>query len=110
MACACSKIGADRDPSHPAVYSRVACTYPAPGRGSASTPIYIVTDGQRPLLNIEVDLLLVEAGQLDGDLDLSVGLSKLDSGPRKVAVEASNGWHAEAAEDVVEQTVHLTMQ
>src|SRR3546814_2205880 len=62
------------------------------------------------LLDGYIDVLLVETGKFGGNADLRVGLAKLDMRPGKVTADTAEAGYAEAAEDIVEQAVHLAVQ
>src|SRR3546814_17367990 len=58
----------------------------------------------------DIDVLLVETGKFGGNADLRVGLAKLDMRPGKVTADTAEAGYAEAAEDIVDQAVHLAVQ
>jgi hypothetical protein len=66
----------------------------------------LAADGQHAVVDGELDVLLVKAGQLGGHLPGVVGLVHLQARP----AGRHQGRGVEAAEDVVEQAVHLLVQ
>lgn len=70
----------------------------------------LAPDRQDIVVNADVDVLLVYAGQLGGDADLLVGFRQFDRWPLETPPPATQGWYAEASEDIVEQTVHVAVQ
>ena len=66
------------------------------------TSLRFAAQADRPVLDNDLDILLVESGQLGGDADFLVGLAELHIGSSEAAREAAKQRLSEVTEDIIE--------
>src|SRR5579859_5243013 len=69
---------------------------------------FLAAQNEHAVLHEDFDILLIHAGKLGADAILGLGVLDLDLRP--AAATAPQGRDIEAAEDIVEQSIHLAMQ
>src|SRR5579875_2399737 len=78
--------------------------------GAVAFLLLLAPERQHAVRERDIDVLLLDPGQLGHDLDVLLALAHLDIGPAGRPAEAR--WHRqiEAPKEVVEKPVHLAMQ
>ena len=77
--------------------------------------LLLAPDGEHVVVEADIDVLLADAGQLRRDADLLVRLRHVHAGIDEgadvaLALAAGRGGQTGAAEDIVEEAVHLAMK
>src|SRR5690349_1222685 len=73
--------------------------------------LLLAADGQHPVRDFDLDVLLRHARELGRDRQPLVGLAELDLGPTELPLhERREAFAPEAAEDVVEEPVHFAVK
>src|SRR5438552_4163261 len=71
--------------------------------------LLLAANGEGPICQFDLDILLIETWQLGGDLDVFIGLAHFNVRPPHRSIRAERRY-IEAAKYIIEQPVHFAVQ